>query len=47
MPGWLIELQAWWAQLPREWVFLLALPFLVGLVGWLVDHASCGGRGSR
>lgn len=37
MPGWLMQLHAWWTELPREWVFLLALPFVVALAGWLAD----------
>jgi hypothetical protein len=34
---WLAELTAWWHTVPPEFALLLALPFVVGVVGLWAD----------
>jgi hypothetical protein len=35
--SWIAELAAWWQTVSPEFVFLLALPFVVGAAGLLAD----------
>jgi hypothetical protein len=38
MSAWMNELDAWWAALPPEWMFLMILPFVVAAVGLAVHR---------
>ncbi len=45
MPDWLNELVQWWAGLGPDWMFLLALPFGVALVGLAAHERRPDRRG--